>query len=76
MNGWNRLFVVVAVWWAVAAPFWLVAENNDPLKSALGDYREAVRELISALLDRGWSICPLASCTLLPGNKANHWLSA
>jgi hypothetical protein len=30
MNGWNRLFVVVAVVWALVAPFWLVAENNKP----------------------------------------------
>jgi hypothetical protein len=30
MNGWNRLFVVVAVAWALAAPFLLVAENNKP----------------------------------------------
>jgi hypothetical protein len=30
MNGWNRLFVVVAVVWAVVAPFLLVAENNRP----------------------------------------------
>jgi hypothetical protein len=30
MNGWNRLFVVVAVVWALVAPFLLVAENNKP----------------------------------------------
>jgi hypothetical protein len=29
-NGWNRLFVVVAVVWALVAPFLLVAENNKP----------------------------------------------
>jgi hypothetical protein len=33
MNGWNRLFVVIAVCWAVTTPFWLVVENNDPVKS-------------------------------------------
>jgi hypothetical protein len=32
MNGWNRLFVVVAVLWAVAAPFWLMAEENRPVE--------------------------------------------
>ena len=32
MNGWNRLFVVVAVAWALVAPFLLVAENNKPAK--------------------------------------------
>jgi hypothetical protein len=30
MNGWNRLFVVVAVVWALVAPFLLVAESNKP----------------------------------------------
>jgi hypothetical protein len=30
MNGWNRLFVVVAVVWAVVAPFLLMSENNKP----------------------------------------------
>lgn len=30
MNGWNRLFVVVAACWAIAAPFVLVAEANGP----------------------------------------------
>jgi hypothetical protein len=30
MNGWNRVFVVVAVVWALVAPFLLVSENNKP----------------------------------------------
>jgi hypothetical protein len=30
MNGWNRVFVVVAVVWVLVAPFLLVAENNKP----------------------------------------------
>jgi hypothetical protein len=30
MNGWNRLFVIVAVVWAVVAPFLLLAETNKP----------------------------------------------
>jgi hypothetical protein len=30
MNGWNRLFVIVAVVWALVAPFLFVAENNKP----------------------------------------------
>jgi hypothetical protein len=33
MNGWNRLFVVVAVVWALVAPFLLVAESNKPAVS-------------------------------------------
>jgi hypothetical protein len=34
MSGWNRLFVLIAVCWAAATPFWLVAENNNPVESA------------------------------------------
>jgi hypothetical protein len=30
MNGWNRLFVVVAVVWALVAPFLFVAAKNEP----------------------------------------------
>jgi hypothetical protein len=30
MNGWNRVFVVIAVVWAVVSPFLLVTENNKP----------------------------------------------
>jgi hypothetical protein len=30
MNGWNRVFVVVAVVWALVSPFLLVTENNKP----------------------------------------------
>ena len=31
MTGWNRLFVVIAVCWALVAPFLLMAEANGPL---------------------------------------------
>jgi hypothetical protein len=30
MNGWNRLFVIVAVCWAIVSPFLLVIEINRP----------------------------------------------
>jgi hypothetical protein len=30
MNGWNRLFVVVAVVWTLVAPFLFVSERNKP----------------------------------------------
>jgi hypothetical protein len=30
MNGWNRVFIVVAVVWALVAPFLLVTESNKP----------------------------------------------
>jgi hypothetical protein len=32
MNGWNRLFVVVAVVWALVAPFLVWAVANQPVK--------------------------------------------
>jgi hypothetical protein len=32
MNGWNRLFAVVAVCWAIVAPFLLMADTNKPTK--------------------------------------------
>jgi hypothetical protein len=32
MNGWNRLFVVVAVLWALVVPFYLVADHNKPVE--------------------------------------------
>jgi hypothetical protein len=31
MNGWNRLFVVTAVVWAIAAPFLVMESTNSPL---------------------------------------------
>jgi hypothetical protein len=31
MNGWNRLFVVIAVVWAIAAPFLVMESTNSPL---------------------------------------------
>jgi hypothetical protein len=31
MNGWNRLFVVIAVLWAIVAPFWLLDGVNKPV---------------------------------------------
>jgi hypothetical protein len=34
MNGWNRLFVVVAVCWTLVAPFWLTAGVNAPIEKA------------------------------------------
>jgi hypothetical protein len=32
MTGWNRLFVVVAVCWALVAPFLLMADANKPVE--------------------------------------------
>jgi hypothetical protein len=31
MNGWNRLFVVIAVCWAIVAPFLLMEDANRPV---------------------------------------------
>src|SRR5215211_2850255 len=32
MNGWNRLFVVVAICWAIVAPFLMMSEANGPVE--------------------------------------------
>jgi hypothetical protein len=32
MSGWNRLFILVAICWAVVAPFWIRAETNAPIE--------------------------------------------
>jgi hypothetical protein len=32
MSGWNRLFVVIAVCWALVAPFLLMADANGPIE--------------------------------------------
>ena len=34
----------------------------------LADHKEAVHELLLVLLERGWTICPSASC-ILPGTR-------
>ena len=34
MSGWNRLFVVIAVLWAVAAPIILMVDTNRPVHQA------------------------------------------
>jgi hypothetical protein len=31
MNGWNRLFIVIAICWAIVAPFLLMADTNGPV---------------------------------------------
>ncbi len=33
MNGWNRLFVVVAVCWALVVPFLVMTEVNRPVEA-------------------------------------------
>ena len=35
MNGWNRLFVVIAVCWVLAAPFLVMADTNSPIERLL-----------------------------------------
>jgi hypothetical protein len=44
MSGWNRLFVVVAVCWALAAPFWVMTESNSPVHDALLSCGQAAYE--------------------------------
>ena len=45
MNGWNRLFVVVAVVWVVVAPFLLMAESNKPVNSVYSMCTNAAYQL-------------------------------
>jgi hypothetical protein len=45
MNGWNRIFVVVAVVWALAAPFLLVTENNKPAETIFSFCSDAAYQL-------------------------------
>jgi hypothetical protein len=35
MNGWNRLFVIVAICWAIVAPFLLMEQMNRPAEQEL-----------------------------------------
>ena len=42
MNGWNRLFVIIAVCWVVVAPFLLMTEANRPVKQMLDLCSDAV----------------------------------
>jgi hypothetical protein len=45
LNGWNRLFVVVGVVWALVAPFLLVAENNEPAERMFSMCSEVAYQL-------------------------------
>jgi hypothetical protein len=45
MNGWNRLFVIVAVVWALVAPFLLVAENNKPAERMFSSCSDVAYQL-------------------------------
>jgi hypothetical protein len=41
MNGWNRVFVVIAVVWTLVAPFLFVTESNEPaqrIETACSDF--------------------------------------
>ncbi len=58
MNGWNRLFVVVAVVWTLIAPFLLMAEANGPVSS-----------VHSMCTDRAYRVYGSSSSTKLDMNK-------
>jgi hypothetical protein len=45
MNGWNRLFVIVAVVWALVAPFLLMAENNKPAEKMFSSCSDVAYQL-------------------------------
>jgi hypothetical protein len=45
MNGWNRVFVVVAVVWTLVAPFLFVSESNKPADALYSSCSHNVYEL-------------------------------
>jgi hypothetical protein len=51
MSGWNRLFVVVAVCWALAAPFWVMSDTNGPVHDALMTCGQAAYENYGTAVD-------------------------
>jgi hypothetical protein len=52
MNGWNRLFVVVAVVWTLVAPFLLVAENNKPAERMFSSCSDVAYQLYGSSSSR------------------------
>ena len=54
MNGWNRLFVVIAVCWVVVAPLLLTAEGNRPVEQMLGLCSDAVYQAPAILRVPTW----------------------
>jgi hypothetical protein len=52
MNGWNRIFVVVAVVWALVAPFLLVAENNKPAERMFNSCSDVAYQLYGSSSSR------------------------
>lgn len=52
MNGWNRVFVVVAVVWTLVAPFLLVTESNKPAEGIETACSHAAYELYGSSSSR------------------------
>jgi hypothetical protein len=52
MNGWNRLFVIVSVVWALVAPFLFVAENNRPAERMFSMCSNSVYQLYGSSSSR------------------------
>src|SRR5258708_36339322 len=52
MNGWNRLFVVVAGVWVLVAPFLLVAENNKPAERMFSSCSDVAYQLYGSSSSR------------------------
>jgi hypothetical protein len=67
MNGWNRLFVVVAVVWALVAPFLLMAESNKPVYEISSMCGNAAYELYGSSSSRQLNMdryrAEVAKCT-------------
>jgi hypothetical protein len=52
MSGWNRLFILVAICWAVVAPFWIRAETNAPIEQTYRACSWAAYELYGSSTSR------------------------
>jgi hypothetical protein len=52
MNGWNRIFLVIAVVWGLVAPFLLVTENNKPAERMFSSCSDVAYQLYGSSSSR------------------------
>jgi hypothetical protein len=52
MNGWNRIFLVIAAMWTLGAPFLLVAENNKPAERMFSSCSDLAYQLYGSSSSR------------------------
>ena len=49
MNGWKRIFVVIAIVWTIAVPFLLAANANAPVEAIISRCNDVARLYCSGL---------------------------